>query len=109
MVLSKGANQFLNTSNESYVVPEGQPRIAQCFSVGFGPSGEQVPKGRLKCEATFQPSLRDSARLRLQPNAEALGYSHNVPPGQNPTEFPKGLVPKAILPDTVSEGWVKPL
>jgi hypothetical protein len=40
-----GVNQFLNTSNESYVVPEGHPRIARRFNAGTRTEKPLSPEG----------------------------------------------------------------
>src|SRR5258708_34842924 len=48
--------------------------------------------------ALIQPSLRDLAAPPFQPNAEALGYSQNVPAGQSPALDCRNTVPSARQP-----------
>src|SRR5258708_14937507 len=41
------------------------------------------------CSQPHQPSPRDLLVAAVQPNAEALGYSRDVPPGRGPSRVPE--------------------
>jgi len=66
-------------------VPEGQPRIAQRFSVGNAAVEESSPEGTTESRRRRVEFSRPFGTWPLsvtQPNAEALGYSRDVRPGQ---------------------------
>ncbi len=99
----KTANANAFRRFDEVFVPEGLLRIAQRFSVGLGMASGEVPKGRLiRAEETIEFSRPFGTRFigHRIPNAEALGYSRCVPPGQEAagawSEFPKSIGANAL-------------
>ncbi len=83
-----------STVKPQVTVPEGQSRIAQRFSVGNAIPQESSPVGTAELSwfrAQFGRPSGTWSSSDTQPNAKALGYSRDVPPGQGPMELPKGI------------------
>jgi hypothetical protein len=55
------------------IVPQGQMKIAQRFSVGLDALGEFRPEGTAETVSNFQSSLRDEQPRALRSKAKALG------------------------------------
>ena len=75
-------------------VPEGQTRIAQRFSVGDVTVTESSPEGTTELSGFRVQFSRPFGTLvspDAGPNAKALGYSQDVPPGQEPSNYRKAL------------------
>jgi len=78
-------------------VPEGQPRIAQRFSVGNATQGASSPEGTAESatiDADVSRPFGTSSSHTTPPNAKALGYSHNVPPGPAPPGLSRDIGPE---------------
>src|SRR6185369_15863215 len=79
----KTAQIAARLANAQIYVPTGQLKLARRFIVGSPSAPRHVPDGRLKRSVggPVRPSLRNSNGIDGIPDAEAPGYSRDVPLG----------------------------